>query len=879
MNDAQCTSTHGRVGRRARLLVLVLLMSSLPSSAAIDTAKALDWSEEQRSFWLDGPALLLSEQQREQLLAADEAARQQWIGDFLGRDPLPTTDANELTEGILKRQALVGSEFLSWLDDRAKLLFLRGQPDIRHAVDCDSTFRPIEIWNYGAAEIVGPPDKDGAYSAKVARQLARTGKTFIVYQAKPGEPFRIWVPLDSKRALYGPEMEYWLDQYHELRQFISGRRFDLQICKWARLIDEVTGVDGLIGFQEDRPTTQQLLSLLDPPTDLAAWSREAASTRLDGSKKRLIVEAPETSFPERVGQRILSRLQVTLPVEAAVEAFEDETTEPEFRLNIAGLVELDGAIFDRFRVRYRLPAEGDRVPLILVLDRALRPGSKALYRMRIKDEIGGGESLVSAVVDVPMEPIPVADVERPEEVLIAIGDQVKMTRVPGRDGLILVPPESDVVLGLWRADCLVSGESIVKVRFKVDDTVQMTRSRPPFSAELRLSKYPTEQVIRAEGYDKDDQLVAEDEIVVNQQRGELRVRIIDPPRGRSVSGEVMASAEVVVPEERSVRSVEFRVNDEIQVTREKPPWSAEVEVPEALTDQQLDYLTVIAELDDGTRAEDVRFLNAPNFMENVEVDLVELYTTVTDRSNRIVQGLVEEDFQVFEDGRRQSLARFELVEDLPLTIGITIDTSGSMMQSLGEARSTASDFLTNIVTPRDRSFAVSFSDTPQLVMPRTSDVEAVEQALRQLMAAGSTSLYDAVVTSLYYFRGVKGRRALVLLSDGEDTASSIPFTDALEYAKRSGVAIFTIGLNIGSLQVDTRNKLQKLSKETGGRSFFIDRALELRGVYGEIERELRSQYLLAYTSDRPGAGSEEFRTIEVKVKGRHRARTISGYYP
>jgi VWFA-related protein len=249
-----------------------------------------------------------------------------------------------------------------------------------------------------------------------------------------------------------------------------------------------------------------------------------------------------------------------------------------------------------------------------------------------------------------------------------------------------------------------------------------------------------------------------------------------------------------------------------------------------------------------------------------------------------VLGLEEGDFRVLEDGREQEIAKFELVEDLPITIGITIDTSGSMNEALGEAKRAASDFLERIITPRDRSFAVSFSDQPALLMPRTADVEAVEDALEDLVAAGMTSLYDAVITSLYYFRGVKGRRALVLLSDGEDTSSSIPWRDALEYARRSGVAIYSVGLDIGRLQSSVRGKLRELSQETGGRSFFINRAEELEGVYADIERELRSQYLLAYNSDRPATASEgaedEFRSIEVKVKGSGlQARTISGYYP
>ncbi len=118
-----------------------------------------------------------------------------------------------------------------------------------------------------------------------------------------------------------------------------------------------------------------------------------------------------------------------------------------------------------------------------------------------------------------------------------------------------------------------------------------------------------------------------------------------------------------------------------------------------------------------------------------------------------------------------------------------------------------------------------------------------------------------------------------MLSDGNDSASFYPFRDALEFARRSGVVIYTIGLDVGKLQTEVRGKLKNLARETGGRSFFIEKAHELSGVYAEIDLELRSQYLLAYNSDAPLSDSDEFRTVEVKVRGGRKARTIAGYYP
>jgi Ca-activated chloride channel family protein len=258
---------------------------------------------------------------------------------------------------------------------------------------------------------------------------------------------------------------------------------------------------------------------------------------------------------------------------------------------------------------------------------------------------------------------------------------------------------------------------------------------------------------------------------------------------------------------------------------------------------------------------------------------VELFTTVTDRSGRPVKGLAQEDFLVREDGRPQTITKFELVEDLPLTLGIVIDTSTSMTESLSEAKEAAMGFLEKIITLRDKVFAVSFSDQPRLLIAPTDDVSAVQDSLEDLQSLGWTTLHDAIVTSLYYFRAVRGRRALILLSDGDDTTSAMPFRDALEYARRSGVTVYSIGLDVGALERGVRAKLTNLAEETGGRVFFISRAEELSDVYREIEEELRSQYLLAYASDNPESDGQ-FREIEVEVeRGKLKARTIRGYYP
>jgi VWFA-related protein len=291
------------------------------------------------------------------------------------------------------------------------------------------------------------------------------------------------------------------------------------------------------------------------------------------------------------------------------------------------------------------------------------------------------------------------------------------------------------------------------------------------------------------------------------------------------------------------------------------------------------YLAVVATLEGGSRAEDVRFLNAPRFGDEVEVDLVELFATVVDGSGAPVPGLSRSDFEILEEGRAREIRRFEHVDDLPLTLGFVVDTSTSMASSLPEARAAAVSFLDNLVEPEDRVFVLTFASKPFLAAPPTDDVRAVEAALDRMQSMGWTSLHDAVAAGLHIFRGARGRRAMILLTDGDDTSSSAPFRDVLEFARRSGVAVYSVGLQISGIDLAVRKKLGLLASATGGRAFYIGRADDLVGVYDQIERELRSQYLLAYLSEGVLADGTA-PAVEVVVReGRLKSRTTRGYTP
>jgi Ca-activated chloride channel family protein len=319
--------------------------------------------------------------------------------------------------------------------------------------------------------------------------------------------------------------------------------------------------------------------------------------------------------------------------------------------------------------------------------------------------------------------------------------------------------------------------------------------------------------------------------------------------------------------------VELYLNETRVATLYQPPYVHPIVLPAG---EPLAYVRAVAYLADGSSTESVVFVNAPEYLEQVNVDLVELYTTVLDRAGRpVTAGLAARDFAVTEDGARQRILRCERVTDLPIHAAVALDVSASMEKSLEQAQAAAFQFLQGTVRPKDRAAVITFNDHPALAVRFTNDLAALAGGLAGLKAERGTALYDSLIFAFYNFNGVKGRRAILLLSDGRDEGSRFTFEEALEFARRAGVTVYAIGLGE---DVDKR-KLARIAEETGGRAFFPREAGELSGIYAAIAEELRSQYLIAYQSatTRTDPG---FRAVDLAVKKSGlEAKTIRGYYP
>jgi Ca-activated chloride channel homolog len=257
------------------------------------------------------------------------------------------------------------------------------------------------------------------------------------------------------------------------------------------------------------------------------------------------------------------------------------------------------------------------------------------------------------------------------------------------------------------------------------------------------------------------------------------------------------------------------------------------------------------------------------------VQLVEVYATVTDSTGELVGGLRAEDFEVFEDGRRQEITTFTSGE-FPLTVALGIDRSWSMAgEPLRLAKQASQAFLRELKAA-DRSMVVAIGSDAEILAPLDSSRTVQAQAVATLDPWSTTALHDAIVTTLNRLEPEPGRQALVVFSDGADRYSTASVADVIARARRSNALVYPIAFG------RTRPALlAELAVLTGGRSFLLRDARDLERTLATIARELRQQYLLGYTPAVPIArGTSEWRSIRVGLRGGRpgvRVRARDGY--
>ena len=436
----------------------------------------------------------------------------------------------------------------------------------------------------------------------------------------------------------------------------------------------------------------------------------------------------------------------------------------------------------------------------------------------------------------------------------------------------LVPPRQEVAKGSTRFDALVTTEAVDKVIFLFEGEQVGEQKYRPFAVRVDVASPPVPQTLEAIAYDREGRELGRDRLELHRFDVPFRTRIGEIS-GDPSSGRITVRGETSIPPGAELDRLELYLNEQLVARRAEATLSQSVDTSGVGPE---DYLRLAAYLADGTSIDDVVLLASPGIVEEVEVNLVQLHVIVNDAQGHPVDDLTSDDFSIVFRGKKQPTGSFAYADDVSLLLGLVIDTSGSMELVMHDTRKAAAKFLGTTVLPQDQSFLVDFADKPRLLHPTTDDLAALLLDLAKLKAAGATALYDAVVFSMLQFERQPGRKALVVLSDGDDYESRFGPRYVIDLAQRTGVPVYIIGLGgLDTLRrTYSKRDLRKVTGQTGGRLYFVESLEELDGAYAQIQQELRSQYSLSFYSD-SDLSAEERRQVKVEInKPGHTARTV-----
>ncbi|HET7710848.1 MAG TPA: VWA domain-containing protein, partial [Thermoanaerobaculia bacterium] len=564
-------------------------------------------------------------------------------------------------------------------------------------------------------------------------------------------------------------------------------------------------------------------------------------------------------------RRLFALFLLLYPVASAASA-EEPQNRAKLTVTSESLGDSDTGVVTKLTFRFVIPEDvPPGVPLV-ISGSLTQGGSTRHFRYPLRDDrqqssLAGiqtlvlGEVQVDARLMIPLEEeapviigkssatlqiaktgrVFVAGEEPTAEAVIAEGS------VPEGAGAVrIMPPRRDVAPNLFIVDVDVKAP-VTRVEFWVGEKKLMTRNAPPYRAELDLGPLPKRVEVRAIGYDKQGRYVDADAFVVNERVLPLEVKIT---RTQTADGISHFSISVQNSTGKAVRSVVLFAGQKKLAEWVRPPYA--IDIP---SDRLAGFEFVRASATDESNyeASDLLYLSGSRYSEQIEVNLVELPLTVLGPDGAPLLDVQQKEVHVREDGKPKTISTFDLGSNLPLSLGLLIDHSGSMKPRMEATRTSALEFARRIIKPRDRAFVAGFAFDPSTVAPFTSDVALLERQITALgEAEGGTSLYDAIITGLYRFRSIGGQRALIVLTDGDDTTSRIAFDDLLNYVRSARVPLYfiSVGGMLGDLLLPSKIKL--LAAETGGNVFSARRAGDLSETYKRVEAELRSQYLISY---------------------------------
>ena len=848
-----------------RILILSLTVAATAGSAAPLPEATLDGYYDR---WRIGVEPWMQDDERAAFEALeDDVAREIFIRRFWqARTALQSGgDSRRLARWQLNFEE-AQHRFDSLDDERAQALLMAGKPaQVVVFPGCQSVVRPLRIWSY-----------EGWHGQGAAAEVSEGFHLVFLLEGGIGGTYRLWSPGDGATPLIfdGParhhpwSVEETIDYTREKGCFRFSRG---DAGRVAAALRDATGPDALRRM------------LLPPPPDLSWLERleaelaggvavgfEAADGDAVGSETHAALPATvEIFFPGSYQRKTVVQGRVAIPSAVIGRNAEGLLFD---RIVIAGDVKLGDRLVDTFRVVHLVagaapearPDEAGGTKIFLDFYRRLRPGSYSLS-LRVEDAGGLGLLRQGRALDVPtgLEPAPAPPGRRLGIPGLTRSEVGVLTTFPGVE---ILPPTQQLLLGEVKIEAVTTGGPIERLDFLLDGQAVGSDDTPPFAATLNLGTEPRTRRVEAVAFDPSGLELDRDVTRLNAGPQRFAVRLVAPLPG---SGERQAEVEVDVPDGQRLAHLELFVNQRKIATLREPPFIHPLPAPEP---RIATYVRALATLEGGESMEDLVFVHSPDAFDHVDVQLVEIYTSVRDRQGRFVTGLTLEDFQVLEDGAPQRIQRFDTVKNLPINVAVSMDISSSMRRKIGVATRSAQRFFETVLTPRDRASLLTFNDDIRQVVPFTNDAFDLRQGVSGFRAWGTTRLFDGIVYAVHSFGGLEGKRALVLLSDGQDVDSDFTIKQVLELVLRSGVAVYPIALGVDS------TLLPHLAEASGGRFFRIGGVSSLDSIYAQIEEELRSQYLLVY--EPPDTGRRDLRRVEIEVlREGLEARSIHGYYP
>jgi Ca-activated chloride channel family protein len=813
-------------------------------------------SEKYRQFLVDVEPIMNPAELDTFLILETDPQREIYLTEFWRRrDVANGTTNHSFRDQYYERLETVKDEFTNASSDRGRIFLIHGEPAERIKIDC-RILQPAEIWKYTFIPSMGHNVR------------------FLFFKPRNGVDFKLFSPID-------PNAITQLVSQDEIGTDVTDGGAVQRVFGPASPTTSVTNVElkCMYGDEFLRAVYQSQMNKFDltrifepPPVNEEDVHKILRSVVLANPNAAKLTNEVSVQYPAKQGSR--TDAEITILVPRSQLTLKEVNNTKLYSLDVTGEVLKNDELFENYRYRFDYPGDIKDDKVAIVIDRFLRPADYTA-RVRVQDINSGAEAIVEKKITVP-EIFDTPEQQKAKESATTALTQLKDDIESNTTRLRIVPLTDDLLSGIQHIETIAFGDDIKAVEFYLDGKKVMTKRQPPYTLDLDFGNVPQVRRVRAVAINAANEPITGDELLLNTGNDPFHVRIISPRIAFKLHGRTRVEMAVNVPEGKKLDHVELFLNDIKMASLYGPPYVQTIEIP---AQEGVGYIRAVASLKEDPQppVEDLVMINTPQFMEEVNVHLVELPTTVL-RSGHPINDLTESAFKVMDEGKPVKVAKFEHVNNLPLSLGLAIDTSASMQPRMSEAQKAASQFFTNVMRKGDRAFLVSFDTQPQLIQrwsPRLADMNA---GLAKLRAEESTALYDAVVYSLYNVLGVKGQRALVLVTDGKDTSSKFSFDQAIEYARRAAVPIYAIGLGIKMSEVDTRFKLSRFCSETGGNAYYIEQASDLGRIYTDIQNELRSQYILGFYPPEGVKPGSKWRAVDVQVSD-GKAKTIRGYYP